>query len=174
MRIRIGCSGSKALRFYRHPLGTPRTPSRIQHGNAHTGWAIDPRCRGRNQGRARSSRLICRCRARVFTAYRMQRAMEHAEHTSLSAAVIDISRGGGHPAALCRHLAKRRVPFAFYGRHIPAELREWAHVPLLAKPAAVNSALDVVARLLYLSDAAPATIGRAQRNAVDCGGIRPG
>ena len=111
--------------------------------------------------------------ARVFTAYRMQRAMEHAEHTSLSAAVIDISRGGGHPAALCRHLAKRRVPFAFYGRHIPAELREWAHVPLLAKPAAVNSALDVVARLLYLSDAAPATIGRAQRNAVDCGGIRP-
>ena len=95
--------------------------------------------------------------ARVFTAYRMERALEHAGHTALSAAVIDISRGVNDSRALCKHLADRGIPFVFYCEQMPDELGEWVNVPLVTKPTDINSAARTVASLL--NRATPAAVG---------------
>ena len=93
--------------------------------------------------------------AKVFTAYRMECALAHAQRTSLSAAVIDASRGVRHSAELCRHLTEREVPFIFYGKQVSAGLKEWSNVPFVTKPVDLNSAVDVLARLLNLNARPP-------------------
>jgi DNA-binding response OmpR family regulator len=90
--------------------------------------------------------------ARVVTAYRLERAMQLAERPSLSAAVIDVSRGTEHASTLCKHLAKRKVPFVFYCDRMPPQLEEWVDVPMIAKPAHVNAVVEAVANLLGPGD----------------------
>ena len=77
-----------------------------------------------------------------------QRALEHAEHTWLSAAVIDISRGVASFHALCEHLVKRNIPFAFYSEKCPADLGMWDEVPRLYKLTDTNCTADLVASVL--------------------------
>ena len=93
--------------------------------------------------------------ARVFTAYRLVCALAHAQRTSLSAAVIDVSGGVRHSAALCRHLTEREVPFIFYGKQVSAGLEEWSNVPFVTKPDDLHSTVDIVAGLLNLNAPQP-------------------
>ena len=95
---------------------------------------------------------FCQEGARVMTAYSSERALQHAERSSLSAAMIDLSIGPEVVGSLCRHLRERKVPFVFYGNRIPSELGEWVDVQI-TKPAAYNKALEVVANLLGASSA---------------------
>jgi DNA-binding response OmpR family regulator len=90
--------------------------------------------------------------ARVVTAYRLERAMQLAERTSLSAAVIDVSRTTEHASALCQRLAKRKVPFVFYCDRTPPDLGEWVDAPIITKPAQVNMVVEAVANLLEPGD----------------------
>jgi DNA-binding NtrC family response regulator len=90
--------------------------------------------------------------ARVVTAYRLERAMQLADRTSLSAAVIDLSQGTEHANALCQHLAKRKVPFVFYCDRMPPELGEWVDAPMISKPSHVNVIVEAVASLLAPND----------------------
>jgi DNA-binding NtrC family response regulator len=91
--------------------------------------------------------------ARVVTAYRLERAMQLAERTSLSAAVIDLSQGTERARPLCQHLAKRKVPFVFYCDRMPPELGEWLDAPKISKPSHVNTVVEAVASLLKPGDA---------------------
>jgi DNA-binding response OmpR family regulator len=90
--------------------------------------------------------------ARVVTAYRLERAMQLAERTSLSAAAIDLSQGTEHASALCLDLAKRKVPFVFYCDRMPPELGEWVDAPMITKPAHINTVEEAVASLLKPGD----------------------
>ena len=57
--------------------------------------------------------------ARLLTSYRPSSALQHAEVSQLSAAVIDASLDVEERNAICKRLAMRNVPYVLY-RHIPS------------------------------------------------------
>lgn len=93
--------------------------------------------------------------ARVVTAFRLERALQLAERSTLSAAVIDATLGAEDRGALCWRLAERKVPFAFHNQQMTRELGEWAGVPLITKPVDGKKVVEVVVNLLGTGAAVP-------------------
>lgn len=61
--------------------------------------------------------------ARVVTSYRVESAVQHAEHVQLSAAVIDASLLMEDRRNICDRLTARQVPFILYGADPMSEER---------------------------------------------------
>jgi DNA-binding response OmpR family regulator len=93
--------------------------------------------------------------ARVVTAFRLERALQLAEHATLSAAVIDSALGTEDRGALCWRLAERIIPFVFHTERMTRQPGDWAAVPLITNPADGNKVVEVVASLLDAGTAAP-------------------
>ena len=87
-------------------------------------------------------------RARIITAYRLERALELARVATLSAAVIDFSLAASDDGSLLTLLKARNVPFAFFTGRAPEELGVWKDVPSIRKPAHPDDVVRLVAQLL--------------------------
>jgi DNA-binding NtrC family response regulator len=77
-------------------------------------------------------------------------ALERAEETDLSAAILDVRLGSESVAPVARHLVSRATPFLFYtGQvHIDPFFRDWPDIPVVRKPASSDALVAAVARLL--------------------------
>jgi DNA-binding response OmpR family regulator len=96
--------------------------------------------------------------ADVVTAHDLRTALEAAINGDISAAVVDVTLGGADSGAVCAALNSRQVPFMFLtGYDTHDLLREWASVPILAKPTGEADLVTNVAALLNPGDASPET-----------------
>jgi DNA-binding response OmpR family regulator len=96
--------------------------------------------------------------ADVVTANDLRTALEAAINGDISAAVVDVTLGGADSGAVCAALNSRHVPFMFLtGYDTHDLLREWASVPILAKPAGEADLVTNVAALLNPGDASQET-----------------
>jgi DNA-binding response OmpR family regulator len=96
--------------------------------------------------------------ADVVTAHDLRTALEAAINGDISAAVVDVTLGGADSGAVCAALNSRHVPFMFLtGYDTHDLLREWASVPILAKPAGEADLVTNVAALLNPGDASQET-----------------
>jgi CheY-like chemotaxis protein len=72
-------------------------------------------------------------------------AVEKANNTHV--AVLDIKLSNGEDVApLCRHLSQRGIPFLFYSGYTIAP-DDWAHVPIVNKPASREEIVEAVGQL---------------------------
>ena len=96
--------------------------------------------------------------ADVVTAHDLRTALEAVINGDISAAVVDVTLGGADSGAVCAALNSRQVPFMFLtGYDTHDLLREWASVPILAKPTGEADLVTNVAALLNPGDASPET-----------------
>lgn len=96
--------------------------------------------------------------ADVVTAHDLRTALEAAINGDISAAVVDVTLGGADSGAVCAALNSRQVPFMFLtGYDTHDLLREWASVPILAKPTGEADLVTNVAALLNPGDASQET-----------------
>jgi DNA-binding response OmpR family regulator len=96
--------------------------------------------------------------AAVVTAHDLRSALEAAINGDISAAVVDVTLGGADSGAVCAALNSRQVPFMFLtGYDTHDLLREWASIPILAKPTREADLVTNVAALLNPGDASPET-----------------
>ena len=96
--------------------------------------------------------------ARVFTAYRIERALELAEHTSVAAAVIDSAPGIAPVNALCQRSIDLDIPIALYCENTSPHRGEWPNVPIVT---ALGNIVDTVAGVV--NGSAPAVMGASHR-----------
>jgi DNA-binding response OmpR family regulator len=90
--------------------------------------------------------------ADVVTAHDLRTAMEAAMNGNVSAAILDVTLGGADSGAVCSALNSRQVPFMFVtGYDTHDLLREWATVPILAKPTGEAELVANVEALLNTS-----------------------
>ena len=87
--------------------------------------------------------------ADVVIANDLRTALDAATNHNLSAAILDVTLGGADSGSVCSALTSRQVPFMFLtGYDTHTLLREWASVPVLAKPAAEADLVANVEALL--------------------------
>jgi DNA-binding response OmpR family regulator len=87
--------------------------------------------------------------ADVVTAHDLRTALEAAMNGNISAAILDVTLGGADSGAVCTALNSRQVPFMFLTGYDSHDLlRQWASVPILAKPAGEAELVAKVEALL--------------------------
>jgi DNA-binding response OmpR family regulator len=92
--------------------------------------------------------------ADVVTAHDLHTALAAAINGNISAAILDVTLGGADSGAVCAALNSRQVPFMFLtGYDTHDLLREWATVPVLAKPTGEAELVAKVEALLKSGDA---------------------
>jgi DNA-binding response OmpR family regulator len=85
--------------------------------------------------------------ASVLSAVTLQEGLRLAEHSQLSAAVLDFALGQHDCVPLCVRLSERRIPFVIYTGYseVPAACRVGV---IVSKPAAPDVLLDAIAQML--------------------------
>jgi len=72
--------------------------------------------------------------AQVFAASHVDKAMRLADHTDLSAGVLDFDLGRTDSSPICWKLVNRDIPFLFYTARIHTAFQQWPAAPVLLKP----------------------------------------
>ena len=87
--------------------------------------------------------------ASVLSAATVLEAIDLIGFADISAAIVDVDLGGPNSGDVCHLLMRRRIPFGFYTGHVLSPLiREWAEVPMLAKPAGPEAIVSALASVV--------------------------
>ena len=73
--------------------------------------------------------------AHVLAAGDLERALVHADHPHLSAAVLDFDLGCADTTGVCWKLTDRRIPFLVHTGRVYSAFQQWPAAPVLLKPA---------------------------------------
>jgi DNA-binding response OmpR family regulator len=82
--------------------------------------------------------------ATVFSASRLDKALDLAGHPHLSAGVLDFDLGGVDSSAICWKLVDRQIPFVFHTGRLYTAFRQWPAAPVILKPAGTGLISTVV------------------------------
>ena len=87
--------------------------------------------------------------ASIIAATKGAEALQLIRIAEIAVAVLDINLGDVDCSALCRALARSKIPFLFYTGHPNAEiLKQWPEATVLIKPAHTGVIVECVAALV--------------------------
>ena len=84
--------------------------------------------------------------ATVFSASRLDKALDLASYLHLSAGVLDFDLGNADSSTVCWKLVDRRIPFVFHTGRAYSAFRQWPSAPVILKPA-TNGLMSAVVGL---------------------------
>jgi DNA-binding response OmpR family regulator len=86
--------------------------------------------------------------AHVLAAGDLERALVHADHPDLSAAVLDFDLVGADTTPVCWKLIDRGIPFLFHTGRVYSAFQQWPAAPVLLKPgaSAIVAAVEALLR----------------------------
>ena len=87
--------------------------------------------------------------ASILAATSSKAALHLIDYAHICAAIVDVNLGGEDCSSVCAALSRRSIPFMFYtGYSTAPSVRAWAAVPAIAKPAASDTIVETVTRLV--------------------------